>query len=150
LVLTCPRLPDILGSMFLAPWKTFQQRPAQSRFAATVDWISFSVLPRHGGGGAVLISADEGSKTWRLFVDSLLFYPSEKRTMVVVNFILCHFGEQLILSPRWWESLSSESQEEVVNANAAGYYPRHLKGLCDWGPLQAQHLEVSSIDTPEI
>ena len=60
--------------------------------------------------------------------------------MAIVNYIVCHFGEQLILSPDRWDRLPNESQEAVVSAYSAGYYPRYLKRLCDWGPL----LEVSA------
>jgi len=136
LVLSCPKTPDIVGAMFFAPPKNFQHRVAQwSKGRRTLDWVAFSVIPRKGGGGLVIISAKKGNQVWRDFTDSLITYPPEKRTMAVVNYILCYFGEQLILSPTWWDKLSNESQEAVVNAWSASYYPRYLKGLCDWGPF---------------
>lgn len=133
LALSCAKTPDILGAMFFAPIKDFAGRFIQVR--RVLSWVAFSVLPRKGGGGVVIISGQRGDCVWRNFVDSLMIYPPEKRSMIVVNYILPHFGEQLVLSPKWWHRLSSEAQEAVVNTWAAGYFPRHLKDLCDWGQL---------------
>lgn len=136
LVLNCPRTPDIIDTIFISPPKNFRYEFAQfSRYRKKLEWLGFSVVPRLGGGGLVLISAEKGSAVWPGFTQSLLHHPPEKRTMAVVNFMLSYFGETLILCPAWWDRLSVTSQEAIVNTNTAGYYPRHLKGLCDWGPL---------------
>jgi hypothetical protein len=136
LVLTCPKTPDIIDTFFLSPPKNFRGEFAQfSRYRPKLEWLAFTVVPRVGGGGVVLISAEKGSAVWPGFTQSLLHYPPEKRTMVLVNYMLSYFGETLIFSPTWWDRLSVASQEAIVNTNTAGYFPRHLKGLCDWGPL---------------
>ncbi len=136
LVLACPRIPDIVGTLYFAPSKGFDYKVVQwKRGRPTLEWIAFTVVPRRTGGGAVIISAAKGGPVWRRFVDSLLAYPPDKRTMAVVNYLIPIFGEHLILSPAWWDGLAVADQEAVVNAWAASYYPRYLKGLCDWGPL---------------
>jgi len=136
LVLICPKTPDIIVTNFLSPRKNFRAEFAQfTRYKDKIEWLAFTVVPRLGGGGLVIISAEKGSAVWPGFTQSLLHYSPEKRTMALVNYMLSYFGETLILSPAWWDRLPIASQEAIVNVNAAGYYPRHLKGLCDWGPL---------------
>lgn len=136
LVLTCPKTPDIIDTIFISPPKNFRGEFGQfSRYLRKLEWLAFTVVPRLGGGGLVLISAEKGSAVWPNFTQSLLHYPPEKRTMVLVNYMVSYFGETLIFSPAWWDRLPVKSQEAIVNANNAGYYPRHLKGLCEWGPL---------------
>jgi len=136
LVLTCPKTPDIIVSFFFSPPKNFRAEPSRfTRFNRKLEWLAFTVAPRLGGGGLVLISAEKGSAVWPGFTQSLLQYTPEKRTMALVNYMVSYFGEALILSPAWWDRLPVASQEAIVNAYAARYYPRHLKGLCDWGPL---------------
>jgi hypothetical protein len=136
LALACPKTPDLIGTLFLSPPKNFRHEFAQfSRYLKKLEWLAFSVVPRSGGGGLVLISAEKGSAVWPGFTQSLLHYPPDKRTMVIVNYLICCFGENLILAPFWWDRLPLASRHALVNAHTAGYYPRHLKGLCDWGPL---------------
>jgi hypothetical protein len=136
LVLTCPKTPDILGTSFLAPPKNFDYSIAQDcKSTAPLQWVAISIVPRRGTGGLVLISAEKNSPVWSRFTQSLLNHPPEKRTMVLVNFMIPYFGEQIILSPSWWESIPEENREAFVNAWATGYYPRHLRRVCDWGPI---------------
>lgn len=136
LVLTCPKTPDIIDTFFFPPPKNFRYESARlTRNRRKLEWLAFSVVPRLGGGGLVLISAEKGNAVWPGFTQSLLHYPPEKRTMALVNYMLSYFGETLILAPTWWNRLPVARQEAIVNTNTAGYYPRHLKGLCDWGPL---------------
>lgn len=140
LVLSCPKTPDIVGAMFFAPTKDFSSEQVQNtRTDRALSWVAVSVLPRKDGG-VVIISGQSGDAVWRNFANSLTAFPPERRTMALVNYMLCYFGEQIVLSPKWWDRLPVETQESVMNAWAAGYFPRHLKRLCDWGPL----LPVSS------
>jgi hypothetical protein len=136
LAFSCPKTPDIIGASFFAPQKNFDCSIAQdSKMKGPLSWVAMSVVPRKGGGGLVLISSEKNNSLWAAFITSLLAYPLEKRTMAVVNYIVCYFGEQLILAPAWWDKLPEESREALVNAWSVGYYPRYLKRLCDWGPL---------------
>lgn len=136
LVLTCPKTPDVIGTSFLAPPKNFDYSVAQdSKSKSPLKWVAMSIVPRKGGGGLVLISSEKNNPVWSRFTASLLDYPPEKRTMVLVNFMIPYFGEQLILSPAWWENIPQESQEAFVNAWAVGYYPRYLRRVCDWGAI---------------
>lgn len=136
LTLLCPKTPEIIGTSFFAPQKNFDFSIAQDcKSRGSLSWVAMSIVPIKSGGGAVLFTSSKDNPLWHDFINSLLAYPPESRTMAIVNYMIPHFGEQLILSPSWWEKLPRESQESVVNAWSAGYYPRHLKKLCDWGPI---------------
>lgn len=136
LVLLCPKSPDIVASLFFAPRKDFRSRIIQdTKGLGKLQWVAFSLVPRKEGGGMIIISANKGDRVWKDFTDSLLSYPPEKRTMALMNYVICHFGEHIILSPKWWHELSEEKKDTIIKSWNSGYYPRHLKSLCDWGTM---------------
>jgi hypothetical protein len=133
LVLHCPKTPDLFVATFFAPRKDFMYQAVQDcKSLGSLEYVTFSLLPIRGGGGVFVLSGAKGSPVFERCAASLLKYNPQKRTMALVNYIVPQF-ETTIINPRWWNSLDEGQRESVVRANTARYYPRHLRGLCDWG-----------------
>jgi hypothetical protein len=136
LVLLCPKTPSLFVTAFFAPRKDFRYRIVQdTRSSGALEWIALTVVPLVGGGGVAILSGERPSRVFKQFADSLQEYEPSKMTMALVNYILPNFGSAII-APAWWNALTLEQQETVVRVSEAGYYPRHVHSLCDWGDFK--------------
>src|SRR3954454_14841928 len=59
-------------------------------------------------------------------------------------YAFCQF-ENLIIVPQWWDSLSVNAKQALVNAASSRFYPRNLKKLCDWGLTQDCSSEIAAV-----
>jgi hypothetical protein len=126
------QLPDIFTTEFFAPRKDLLGRIIQdTKSVNTLKWISVTITA-HDNRALVLICGETGCTVLRRFVSSLQNVSNKLWSMLFLSYAFCLF-ENLIVLPKWWDSLPGKAKESIINASSSRYYPRNLKKLCDWG-----------------
>ncbi len=129
---TGTRAPDLFSSDFFGPGKDFQGRTVQDRKSFwPLRWISLTVTAAPDGKALVLLCAERGSPLLATCVASLRKTPRDRRTMAVVNYVICH-TDNFIMLPHWWDRLGVTTQQLFVNACTSKYFPRKLPHVCEW------------------
>ena len=122
-------MPDILTANFFAPRKNFHGQIFQdTKLLAPLKWISFTVTAVDDRA-VFLLCGNRGCSVLREFTASFREMPLQ--TLAIVTYVFCTF-ENFIMLPKWWESLSNDTQRKFVNAFQGRYYRRELPNTCDW------------------
>lgn len=125
------KMADILATDLFAPRKDFQGSIIQdTKWKGPLNWVSLTVTASKDQA-TVLLCGNRNCPILHKLGQSLRQIPPSFQTRAVVNYVFCHV-ENLILIPRWWESLSKQDQLQYINAAEARYYPRRLPNVCDW------------------
>lgn len=122
-------MPDVLTTNYFAPRKNFHGRIFQdTKLLSPLKWVSFTVTAVEDRA-VFLLCGNNGCPVLREFVASFREMPLQ--TTAIITYVFCTF-ENFILLPRWWESLSKNTQQKFVNAFQGRYYRRELPNNCDW------------------
>jgi hypothetical protein len=76
-----------------------------------------------------LLCGNKGCPVLHKYVTSFREMPLQ--TNAIITYVFCTF-ENFIMLPKWWESLSKDTQSKFVNAFQGRYYRRELPNTCDW------------------
>jgi hypothetical protein len=122
-------MPDILTTNFFAPQKNFHGNIFQdTKMLLPLKWVSFTVTAVDNRA-VFLLCGDKGCPVLHEFVASFRGMPLQ--TTTIIAYVFCLF-ENFIMLPKWWESLSKETQRKFVNVFQGRYYRRELPNTCDW------------------
>jgi hypothetical protein len=116
-------MPDILTTNFFAPRKNFHGQIFQD-----TKLLSFTVTSVDDRA-VFLLCGNKGCPVLHEFVASFREMPLQ--TTAIITYVFCIF-ENFIILPKWWESLSKNTQRKFVNAFQGRYYRRELPNTCDW------------------
>jgi hypothetical protein len=127
------RAPDVFAADFFGPRKNLQGAIVQdTKSLRPLNWLSLTVTATADDRALVLLCAEKGSSLLASCVSSLRRTPRDRRTMAVVNYIVCQL-ENFIMLPIWWEPLGDRTKRLFVNAYDSRYFPRELPHVCEWG-----------------
>lgn len=126
------KVPDFFATDFFGPRKNLQGKIFQdTKGRGPIHWLSLTVTTTDDRA-LVLLCAEKGSPLLASCVNSLKQLPRDRRTMAVVNYIICQL-ENFIMLPRWWDSLGDRTKRQFLNACNSRYFPRDLPHVCEWG-----------------
>jgi hypothetical protein len=103
--------------------------------------LSFTLLPNVAGGIAAIVWLQGADLVSRRFVSSLLGVPDDRKSDVLVQFVLDSF-ENHVIQPDWWEGLTEDLRAELEERalNWADIRPINNRALvpgdrrfADWG-----------------
>lgn len=127
------KAPDFFAADFFGPKKDLQGAIVQNtKTLRPLNWVSLTVTATADDRALVLLCAEKGSSLLTSCVRSLRQIPRDRRTMAIVNYIICQF-ENFIMLPDWWEPLADRTKRLFVNAYDSRYFPRELPHVCEWG-----------------
>ena len=109
-----------------------------------------SIIPSVDGGWAVFTWDKAAPKNPSLFVKSFLKVPKHFQTTALLNFVF-ESSENFAIAPNWWETLSSERQNDLLRRY--GYslkrgFEKPASGTLlppnapwsDWNPVEAKYV----------
>jgi hypothetical protein len=127
------KVPDFFAADYFGARKNLQGTIVQdTKSLRPLRWISLTVTTAADNRALVLLCAEKGSPLLTTCVASLRRLPRDRRTMAVVNYIL-HHTENFIMLPKWWDGLQERTKKLIVNTYDSAYFPRELPHVCEWG-----------------
>src|SRR5207247_5955135 len=86
------RAPDFFAADFFAPKKDLQGAIVQNtKSLRPLNWFSLTVSATADDRALVLLCAEKGSSLLASCAKSLRQIPRDRRTMAIVNYIICQF-----------------------------------------------------------
>ena len=119
------------GTIAIGPQKDFLGRRVQSpASSALLKWITLTITPK-AGKTVVIIGANFSSGIMDTIVRSFDTIPPDDRMQVLISYCLCCM-EDMIIAPRFWESLNETQKEAIVRTYKARLFPLELPSLGKW------------------
>ena len=129
---TGTKVPDFFAADFFGPRKDLRGKFIQdTKSLRPLRWLSLTVTASDDRA-LVLLCAEKGSPLLSSCLNSLKQLPRDRRTMAVVNYIICQL-ENFIMLPGWWDALGERTKRQFLDARASRYFPRDLPHVCEWG-----------------
>lgn len=102
--------PTFMAATTFLPYVTFSGRELEH---PRMDWVTLSILPSGKGAFAVFTWDKAAPKNGSLLLKSLNAVPKQFVTSCIFHLAL-EVSENLVVSPKWWASLSKSEQTRVL------------------------------------
>ena len=132
---------SVLVATTFRPNVTFTGRRLEQR----MDWVTLTILPSSRGGFAVFTWDQASPKNGSLLIKSLKALPNHLVASGILHLAL-EMSENIVISPKWWESLPKPEQERMLQRFGRGLLPglpplfdiicRSPEPKLDWKPFR--------------
>lgn len=130
-IIVTPSIPVLVSGGCLFEYD-FHGHQIQNPQVGQVDsWCTYTAIP-YGSGGLHLFSWMNQDKVAESFIESLVRIPKSRIGDAMVRYAF-EFLETTYFDQRWWDGLSKEKKEMLIQHATSGthLFPRRANCLCD-------------------
>ena len=130
-VITFKRQPSVLSAAAFSPTSDFEGRRLRLVRHPLLPYpiMTITTLPTLSGGVAILSWFDNGPAEFEQFCSSLETLPVDKLTSSLIR-LLFEFCDNIAIAPVWWDALSSDSKNALLNHARSGTSSDRMNESC--------------------